>query len=54
MKNKKKYHTVGTVPKIQSKIRRKRQIDTPETHEHDSSFSVLGSGTSVKKVAGLN
>ena len=41
----KKYHTVGTIPKIN---RNKIKIDTLNIHLHDCALSWLGTGTSCK------
>jgi len=45
---KQKYHTVEMVPKSNSKIIERGQIDTPTTHIHASSLSQLGTDTSIK------
>jgi hypothetical protein len=42
MKKKKKYHTVGTIPKSNIQIGVSGKIDIPRTH------SWLGTGTSIK------
>ena len=47
-KMKKKYHTVGAIPKSNIKIVERRKVDTPNTHIHDSSLSWFGTGTSIK------
>jgi len=50
MKNK-KYHSVRTVPKSNTKNPRNRdKIDTPNTHIHHPSFSWLVTGTSIKRL----
>ena len=45
---KKKYCTVGTVPKSNIKIVERDKIDTPNTQIHDPTPSWVGTGTSVK------
>ena len=47
MKNK-KYHTVGTIPQSNIKIVERAKIDTSNTQIHDSSFSWVGTGTSME------
>ena len=70
MKNKKKYHTVGTIPKYhtvgtipkyhtvgtipKSNIQIVERGKIPYTQVHDRSLSWRGIGTSIKKMAGLN
>jgi hypothetical protein len=49
----KKCHTVETVSKSNQNFIETGKIYTPNTHIHDRSLSLLGTGTSVK-VAGLN
>ena len=39
--NIKKYHTVGTVPKSNTKMIERGQIDTPTKQMHDHSLSLL-------------
>jgi len=53
MKNKKKYHTVGTVPKSHRKIIEMCNIDTSSTQLHDRSFSWIFTATSIKS-GGVN
>ena len=43
-----KYHTVGTIPKSNIKILEISKIHTPNTQIHDLSFSMLGTGASMK------
>ena len=50
--NNRKYHTVETVPKPNSKIVERGKIYTPNTQIYDRYFSVLGTGTSIKKNGG--
>jgi hypothetical protein len=40
--------TVGTVPKSNIKIVERGKSDIPNTHIHDHSLSLLGTGTSIK------
>jgi hypothetical protein len=47
MKNK-KYHTVGKVPKYNTKIVEKGKLNTPNKQIHYHSLSWLGTGTSIK------
>jgi len=47
MKSKKKYHTVGTIPKSNIQIGESGKIDIPRT------LSWLGTGTSIES-GGLN
>ena len=47
-KNKKKYHTVGTVPNSNRKIVERGTTDTPNRQLHDRSLSWLGTGISIK------
>jgi len=47
VKNKKKDHTVGTVPKTNIKIADRCKIDTPNTRIDDLSVSLLGTSTSI-------
>jgi len=52
---KKKYHTVGTIPKSDRKIVERGKMDTPSTQIQLRSLSWLCTDTSIKtKVAGLN
>jgi len=44
MKNK-KYHTVGTVPNFYRAIIERGKIETLNTHIHDHSNPLLGTGT---------
>ena len=44
----KKYHTVGTIPKSNRKIRERDKIDTPSTQIHNHSHSCHGKGASIK------
>ena len=48
MKNKKKYHTVGTVSKSHRKIIEMCNIDTSSTQLHDRSLSWIFTATSIK------
>jgi len=48
MKNKTKYHRVGTIRKSNIKIIERGQIDAHKTQMHDCSFSWLGTDTSIK------
>ena len=50
----KKYHNVGTFPKFKRKILERGKIGTPSTQILDRSIFWLGTGTSIKKVAGLS
>ena len=45
---KKKYCTVGTVPKSNIKIVERDKIDTPSTQIHDRTPSRVATGTSLK------
>ena len=47
MKNK-KYHTVGTIPKSNTKIVENDKIVAPNTQIHDRSLSWLGTDISIK------
>ena len=47
-KKKKKYYTVGTVPKSNRKIVKRDKIDIPITQIHDHPLLWLGTGTSIK------
>lgn len=51
MKNKQKYHPVGTIPKSYIKIIERDKINTP-TQIYDRSFSWLGTGTTINKYRG--
>jgi hypothetical protein len=53
MKNK-KYHTVRTIPGSNIKIVERGKIGTTSAQLHDHPLSGLGTGTSIKKVAGLS
>ena len=48
MESKKKYQTVGIVPKSNWHITECGKIDTPYTYIHDRSLSYLGTDTSIK------
>jgi len=48
-KIKKKYHNVGTFPKLNIAIVERGKIDTPNPQIHDHSLSWLGTDTSIKK-----
>jgi len=47
MKEKKKYHTDGTVPKSNRKIVERVKIDTANTQKHDRSLSWSGTSISI-------
>ena len=47
MEKKKKYHTVGIIPKSNIKIVDRDKIDTPDTQVHDRALSWLDTGTSI-------
>jgi hypothetical protein len=48
MKNKIKYHTVGTVPKSNQKIIETKAKAIPLAHIHNHSLSWLDTGTLIK------
>ena len=44
----KNHHTVGIVPKANSKIAERSKIDAPKTQIHDGALSCPGACTSIK------
>jgi hypothetical protein len=53
MQKKKKYYTVGTVPKFNGKTVESGKIDTSNRWIHENSLSWFGTGTSIKKSVGV-